>query len=220
MVHASAAELLEHGYAGSSLARIAGRINLTKGALAYHFPTKVSLLDAVVGHLRVVLAASHTQAIEIFPNRGSRVCVAQMTSFGYSISTDPVAAAAVSLFADPSAPQGAIAPVLIDWHRMISECFEQSCAHEGVQLTVPTPQAAEFFIASMAGSVLTARFMPEISADRDRLKFTELTLKTLGFTDASQIITDVLTALSEGKIDLSKRAYDVYAALQPSRDSD
>lgn len=215
MVLAAAAELLEHGYAGSSLARIAGRIDLTKGALAYHFPTKVSLLGAVIGHLQGALEASHAEAMAVFPQRGSRVCVAQMAMFGYTISTDAVAAAAVSLFADPSAPEGVMAPILIDWHRMISGCFEESIEVEGVRLVVPTPQAAEFFIASMAGSILTARFLPEISVDRDRLKFTELTLQTLGFPDAAQIVADVLAALAEGKIDLSLRAYDVYDALRP-----
>lgn len=217
MVHAAAAELLEHGYAGSSLSRIAARLALTKGALAHHFPTKGKLLDAVVGHLEVVLESSHTQALEAFPNRGSRACIAQMTTFGYAISTDLVAAAAVSLFADPSVPDAVMTPVLVAWHRMVSECFDQAIAVEGVELNIATPHAAEFFIANMSGSMLTARYLADLAKERDRLVFTQLTLRALGFRDTDQIVADVMAAVTDGTIALMSQPHQVYDALRSPR---
>ncbi|MGI5484566.1 TetR family transcriptional regulator [Streptomyces lavendofoliae] len=44
---AAAGELAQHGYSGTSLARIASRAGVTMGALTFHFPTKPALAKGV-----------------------------------------------------------------------------------------------------------------------------------------------------------------------------
>lgn len=72
IICAAAAELLERGYAGSSLSQIAGRLNVTKGALAYHFSTKHKLLEAVAAALQESVRATYGQAMKAFPVSGSQ----------------------------------------------------------------------------------------------------------------------------------------------------
>ncbi|WP_053752602.1 TetR/AcrR family transcriptional regulator [Streptomyces sp. MMG1533] len=47
LIHAAAREFAEHGFAGTSLARISGAAGVTMGALTFHFATKGELADAV-----------------------------------------------------------------------------------------------------------------------------------------------------------------------------
>lgn len=217
MVRAAASELLAHGYAGSSLARIAGRLGLTKGALAYHFPTKSTLLAAVVDEASDVLAASYASAEAAFPNQSSRICVAHMTAFGAALSTSVEGAAAVALLADPSSPEAVLGPLLREWHHLVSTCFTQAVDAENVVLKVPAQQAAEFFISSQIGTVVTARYLADFATDRGGLQFTKLTLQSLGFTDTDEIIADVMGAHKAGKIDVPQQAHHIYSLLRSAR---
>ncbi|WP_327678603.1 TetR family transcriptional regulator [Kitasatospora sp. NBC_00458] len=47
LLRAAAAEFDEHGYAGTSLARVSQAAGVTMGALTFHFPSKAALADAV-----------------------------------------------------------------------------------------------------------------------------------------------------------------------------
>ncbi|MEV5778943.1 TetR family transcriptional regulator [Streptomyces antimycoticus] len=44
---AAAVELAQHGYTGTSLARVASQAGVTLGALTFHFPTKPELAQGV-----------------------------------------------------------------------------------------------------------------------------------------------------------------------------
>lgn len=43
--------LVENGYAATSITTIAGRARVSRGAMQFHFPTKRSAMEAVIGHL-------------------------------------------------------------------------------------------------------------------------------------------------------------------------
>lgn len=110
IIEAAAAELLERGYAGASLSRIAARLHVTKGALAYHFPTKSKLLDVLAEALLGAVTDTYSRAMRTFPSSGSRTCVAHMATFGHAITDDVVVAAGASLFTDPSVRVEVVAP--------------------------------------------------------------------------------------------------------------
>lgn len=105
-------------------------------------------------------------------------------------------------------------------HRMVSECLAQAVAEEGVELSLPLPQAAEYFLASLMGSMVTSRYFTELAVDRDRLQFTQVALGALGFDTADQVVADVLRAVAQGHIALPTQTHEIYAALQPRPLSD
>lgn len=52
LIEAATALLLDRGYDGATLALLARRVRMTKGAIYHHFPDKEALLRAVVEHVR------------------------------------------------------------------------------------------------------------------------------------------------------------------------
>src|SRR5512147_2190783 len=52
LIEAATALLLDRGYEGTTLALLAQRVRMTKGAIYHHFPDKEALLRAVVEHVR------------------------------------------------------------------------------------------------------------------------------------------------------------------------
>ncbi len=52
LIEAATALLLDKGYEGTTLALLAQRVRMTKGAIYHHFPDKEALLRAVMGHVR------------------------------------------------------------------------------------------------------------------------------------------------------------------------
>lgn len=217
IIEAAAAELLERGYSGASLSRIAARLHVTTGALAYHFPTKSKLLDVLAEALLRAVTDTYSRAMRTFPGSGSRTCVAHMAAFGHAITDDVVIAAGASLFTDPSVSAEVVAPVMSELHRMVTECFAQAVAEERVELSLPLAQASEYFLASLMGSMVTSRYFTELAVDRDRLQFTQLALWAVGFSTADQIVADVLRAVAQGHIALPAQTQEIYAALQPKQ---
>lgn len=67
IAEAAAQEFLLHGYAGTSLSAIAKRLELTKGALSYHFPTKADFAGYFIQTLRTATAQARAYATSEYP---------------------------------------------------------------------------------------------------------------------------------------------------------
>src|SRR5512147_1756795 len=52
LIEAATALLLDRGYEGTTLALLAQKVRMTKGAIYHHFPDKEALLRAVMEHVR------------------------------------------------------------------------------------------------------------------------------------------------------------------------
>ena len=52
MLDAAIACLVEHGYAGTTMRRIADRAGVTPGAVQHHFTSKAALLGELIGYMR------------------------------------------------------------------------------------------------------------------------------------------------------------------------
>jgi AcrR family transcriptional regulator len=63
---------LEHGYAGTSLQRIAGRARVSTATLYKSFPTKAALFEAIVPELWALTAARNTPVAIGDPRSGLR----------------------------------------------------------------------------------------------------------------------------------------------------
>ncbi len=205
ILEAAAHEVFEHGYVGASLSGIAGRLGLTKGALAYHFPTKSRILDALVVRLREILAHSDTAAVDVFGHSPARACVAFVANVGHSAGTDVVTAAALSLFADPSVPREVLVEPMQDWVERISAHLGAMAEVEECSFALAVPDAAEFFLTVLGGTWMTARFFPR-AAERPRLQFTQLALEAIGVPKetADQVVADVLAAARENRVQIAR----------------
>ncbi|WP_147916194.1 TetR/AcrR family transcriptional regulator [Ruania zhangjianzhongii] len=201
ILEAAAHEVLEHGYAGASLSSIAGRLGLTKGALAYHFPTKDRIITALLERFQSVLAESDNAAAEVFGDSPSRACVALVVNVGHAAGTDIVTTAAMSLFSDPSVSRDGLIGAMTDWVDRVLAHLQAMVAEEGYTFGVDLHDAAEFFIATLGGTWMTARYFPRTAA-RPRLQFTQLALEAIGLPPAvtDAVVADVLAAARDQRV--------------------
>ncbi|MGO3678734.1 MAG: TetR family transcriptional regulator, partial [Microbacteriaceae bacterium] len=78
ILEAAAQEFVERGYAAATLSSVAGRLGLTKGALAHHFPTKDELLSGLGEQLSQAIEDSDRVTRAAFPNSGIHAAVAYL----------------------------------------------------------------------------------------------------------------------------------------------
>ncbi|GAB2602915.1 TetR/AcrR family transcriptional regulator [Pseudactinotalea suaedae] len=67
LIDVTIAMVAEHGYAGTSLSRIAGGAGITKAAVLYHFPTKDAVVAAAYQHVLTALVTRVAAAVEAAP---------------------------------------------------------------------------------------------------------------------------------------------------------
>ena len=204
ILEAAAHEIVDHGYAAASLSRIAGRLGLTKGALAYHFPTKGRILTALMERFQRVLVRADAAAVDAFADRPSRACVAFVLNVGHAAGTDIVTTAAMGLFTDPSTPPRVTADPMGDWVDRVRTYLQSMVDEEGYTFELDLSDAAEFIFAALGGTWMTARFFPRAVA-RPRLQFTQLALQAVGVphSEAEAIIADVLAAARDDRVNVA-----------------
>ncbi|RKT84872.1 regulatory protein, tetR family [Saccharopolyspora antimicrobica] len=79
LIEATVEQVAEHGYAGTSLARIAERAGITKAAVLYHFPSKDAVVRAAYEHVLTALVAEVAAAVEAAePARGPAAYIRSM----------------------------------------------------------------------------------------------------------------------------------------------
>jgi len=145
----------EHGYAGTSVRDIAERLGLTKAALYYHFPSKETILDALLDPFVTEL----TRIVELV--RGA---------------PPPEPRAIIELMAGLLAGPGSILCAFVNdpsvLHRKIGEEDVFSCSEEVVQALAgpdPTPAAvvrARCALGAVQSGVLGADFHRRRAAGR------------------------------------------------------
>ena len=203
LLRAAAHEVWEHGYAGASLSGIAGRLGLTKGALAYHLPTKDRILTALSARMSDVLAGSDSTAGAVFPGSPSRRLMAFTVTIGYWVGSDMVSAAAISLLSDPSVPREIPAPLAREWIQRVAAHLEAMAREEGARYALDVDDAAEYVVTTNIGSWAVAPYRPR-SPQRPRMQFTQLALEAIGVSRAESeaMTSDVLAAVRDGRLQM------------------
>lgn len=190
LLEAASAEILEKGYAGASLSNIAARLGYTKGSLGYHFPTKETLLDALVDQLAETDRIAAYRAHKAFADSPARALLAHVASFSFATTTDVVTAASSLLVYDPSIPLLYGRQAYEVWFDRVSAYVREAAELEGYELEVSPEEAAQRILVTIAGGLITSRFVAD-DGERPRLAYLGPTLRSLPFPDTDDLIADV-----------------------------
>lgn len=193
LADAAALELLENGYAGSSLSAIAARIGLTKGAYAYHFRAKS---DVAAAFLKLAAAGSEQAAAyarEAYPDCGVRRLVLHFLMLSRWRYTEPQFAAGVALFADRASPIFESAEIMEGWKDQVTQAFLLADRSGDRDARFTPGEAAEFFLVSMLGAVVRHYTEPP-DPRTSGLPLLRQALMGCGVTRADTFVDDVLAA--------------------------
>lgn len=205
VLDAAAQEFVLHGYAGSSLSSIAGRIGLTKGALVRKFPTKGDLAWGIIDTLHAVIAEERVRSLEVYPDSGIRALIRFLLAIGIRTNNEPQVAAAVVLFADRTSPSYKVAQFLDDWTLSILSFLEVAKAAGEMPPETELREIAEYiFVTSMGEVVFGGRtYVPD--RPTPRMRHTRITLRSSGVARADEMIDDVLASLGAGSLEYLPR---------------
>ena len=201
MLSAAAEEFLERGYAAAAMSSIAARLTLTKGALAHHFPAKLTFAEALSGELRTAIQASRVFAGETYPQSASRAMVAFMLALGNQATSDIRVAAAVTLLGDCAAPSGDLTRVLDDLLEALESFVSSAQAAGELSTALGATEVAEHLLVTNLGTAFLVRHKHVPEPGRKRLRFVRLTLKACGMPDVDDVVDDVLATLANNSLE-------------------
>lgn len=192
IAEAAAQEFLEHGYAGASLARIAGRLGLTKGALVYHFRAKADFASYFVDVVRQATRQANAFAKETYPNCGPRRLLLYFLVMGAWREKEQQVAAGIALFADRASPAYEADDVIRDWLALSVEGFEASPVREHADGETSPLEAAEMFLVTNLGALFFGRHVRLNAKGTEPLRFLRLALTAVGVSDVDKHTQDVI----------------------------
>ncbi|MBK0422200.1 TetR/AcrR family transcriptional regulator [Leucobacter sp. CSA2] len=192
MIRAAASEMLADGYAGSSLASIAARIDLTKGALAREFPTKDLLAHEVLAAMATAIQREHAIARAEYPDSPARRLVRFLVGFDDSVRREVEVAAATSLLADRVLPAGMTLPPIDAWRAAVGEVVGEAHAAGDIPANVGVAASAQFLsVANLGNAVLEARGDVDGALERSR-SILRLAMRAIELVDMERVLADVL----------------------------
>lgn len=200
IAEAAAHEFLLNGYAGTSLSAVAERLGLTKGALAYHFPTKADFASHFVRAVRAATAQADTYAKSEYPTCGVRRLLLHFMVMGSWRATVPCFAAGMALFTDSASPTFEADQVIQDWLTLSVEALETAPKSDRSPSTL---EAAEIFLVTNLGATLLGRHVRLNMPGTQKLRFVRAGLTAAGVSHVDQHADDVL-----GKHDGRLPAFD------------
>jgi AcrR family transcriptional regulator len=192
ILEAAAAEMLQHGYAASSLSAIASRLGLTKGALVRRFPTKEALAHALVENLRADVVSQHERSAQTYPDSGIRAMIDFLWELGTASEAKPLVSAAAVLITDRTSPTFAMTEVLSVWRAALVAFFEQARQVGELPEQSSALQLAEYTVVTSIGEAALSSHVYSSAARSEPLHFLRFTLRAAGVIDVDRQIDEVL----------------------------
>lgn len=201
MLNAAALEISENGYAASSLASIASRLGLTKGALVRKFPAKEDIAWGIIATLRGVIDCEYSRSLDVYPKSGIRSLIRFLLAVGARAMSDPQVSAAVVLFTDRASPTFEVAQLLDEWTQSIHGLLKVARDVGEVDPETDLQELAEYiFVSNMGEAVFGSRAHVPERATR-RLRFMRITLRNAGVADVDALIDEVFESNGAGSIE-------------------
>lgn len=192
ILEAAAQEFVERGYAAATLSSVAGRLGLTKGALAHHFPTKDELLSGLGEQLSQAIVDSDRVTRAAFPDSGIHAAVAYLVQLSAIAAKNVCVASTLVLLTDRGAPPSAISELIFAWLDGLVSFLKQAQESGQIDDSVDAEEFGEFMLATNIGTTLIPSRTPVPQNRRKRLRFIRLGLASLGLENPDQIVDEVL----------------------------
>lgn len=192
ILFAAAEEFIERGYAAATLSSVAGRLGLTKGALAHHFPAKEQLLVGLGEQLSQAIIDSEKITKVAYPDSGIHSAVAYMVHLGAIAAKNIQVAAALQLLTDRGAPPSVISELIFVWLDGLARFLKQAQDSGQISKTIDTQEAAEFMLTTNIGTTLIPSRTKTPQNRRKRLNFIRLGMLSLGAENANTVVDEVL----------------------------
>lgn len=209
LLDAAAREFIENGYAATTLASVAGRLDLTKGALAHHFPTKDALLVGLAEALSECNKDSQRLSRAAYPDSGLHAGVTFMLHLGAKAAVNPQLAAALVLITDRGATSNKFAEATLEWISMFQGFLDQAQAADQIAADLDTEHVAQFMLATNIGSTLLPNTSKVIRNRQKRVRFMRLGLRSLGVADADAVVDEILATGANNTLQMPDRTPNV-----------
>ncbi len=197
LLSAAAAEIIQNGYAGASMAAIAARLDMTKGAFAYHFPAKSDLAVALSQRLFDALLRTEARVSANVPTGGLRALVAYVLEVGREcMNTENAAGVVLALDSHLKELDLPRAVPLLEGH--VRARLEQAVAAGEVEIEPNIDTAVRYVTLQVIGSFIYLHLQPEHQTPD--LHFLRMLVTALGGHDARGVIDDVLQAQEAGLV--------------------
>lgn len=170
LLEAAVACLAEHGWAGSTVAVVAERAGVSRGAAQHHFPTREDLFTAAVQHV----AEERSAALRTLFSReggreGGRESIAAVVEALADLYTSPLFRAALQLWAVASYEEQLGVRVAALEARIGRETHRMAVEALGVDETVPGVRESVQGFLDMARGLGLANLLTDDRARRDRV---------------------------------------------------
>lgn len=193
LLDAASLEILERGYSASTLASIAARIGMTKGAYSYHYPSKRAIAVALVEHEIALLGESDLHARATYEGGGLRGLIDVILMVGENNAVDPIYAAASTVSVDPVALELALPDTFPFWRDMVEAYLVEAIALGEVDPATNAQEAAGDFLTAMIGLAFVQR-RKHRSFGSQPLRFLAVTLRLAGAREPEPLVDEVIRA--------------------------
>lgn len=188
---AAALEIRERGYSGASFSSVAARLGLTKGAFAYHFPTKRDIAVALMDEFSNAFTRAIEHSREKFPKNNLKTAMSALIEIELEAENDPVVSAAFTLMLDPQPPVDDIHEKFLWWIEIFKEFIQNAVEADEVDLPVPLDDAAEFLIVSLLGLTTLSRRTLGNRGVKESMHL-QLLFTAIGVRDIDEFLGDTL----------------------------
>lgn len=195
LLQAAARLFVTRGYAATSMSDIARTLDLTKGALAYHFPNKESVLSAILQSADGTFTDAE-KFVDILPSPSSlhRIILLQL-ALGAIVQKDVLLQAAITLAGDPSVPPERTATILDEFCSMVERSLQRARTEGLIDTTMSERTCAEFIAVTLLGY---GRYGPRLFRNTEtRLRIEEPMMRGLGIENPRLIIDESIELWSK-----------------------
>lgn len=197
LLTAAAEVIAEQGYAAASLSTVASTLGLTKGAFAYHFPTKSTIAVALREEFNAALLESDLAAREQFKDQPLHALITFLATIGYRLSTDPIVRGSIALTFDLSSPIADAEAIIRELHRLIRNHIYDAAENGFCEPKRHIDEIAEGALALVVGqNFISSRIAHPPGGTRFRTM--RILMDVMNAPDGERAVDEVLAALHAG----------------------
>lgn len=151
----------ESGYGNASIAQVADRAAVTKGALYFHFKSKEELALAVV-HAQHDLVTNAAANIASLDKSALSAMILMCGSFARQLVSDPIVRAGIRLTLEASAFGQPVREPYEDWIRSMTDLASAAQSQGEIRPELDASELARYIVASFTG----VQMVSSVLADR------------------------------------------------------